>query len=97
VRNEGDVQAKLAAPYRIGIGSIFPKKSQAHNLVVPVCCSATHIAYGSIRMEPVFMILSQSAATAAVMAMEQHLAVQELPYAALREKLLADGQILEKP
>jgi hypothetical protein len=97
VRNEGDVQAKLAGPYRIDRGSIFPKKSQAENLLVPVCCSASHIAFGSISMEPVFMILSQSAATAAVLAMEKNCSVQDLPYSTLRAKLIADGQILEKP
>ena len=57
--------------------------------------SASHIAYGSIRMEPVFMILGQSAATAAALAIDAGVAVQDVPYDALRERLLADGQILE--
>jgi len=64
---------------------------------VPVACSATHIAYGSIRMEPVFMILGQSAATAAAMAIDAKIAVQDVPYAQLKERLLADGQILQTP
>jgi hypothetical protein len=62
---------------------------------VPVAVSSSHIAYGSIRMEPVFMILGQSAATAAVMAIDGKLAVQDVPYPALRERLLKDGQVLE--
>ncbi len=70
------------------------RKARAHNLLVPVAMSATHIAYGSIRMEPVFMILGQSAATAAVMAIDDGLPVQDVPYAKLRERLLKDGQIL---
>ncbi len=61
----------------------------------PVCVSSTHIAFGSIRMEPVFMILGQSAATAAAIAIDRGLAVQDVPYAELRARLLKDGQILE--
>jgi hypothetical protein len=67
------------------------------NLLVPVCVSSSHIAFGSIRMEPVFMILGQSAATAAVMAIEAKIPVQAVPYADLRERLLADGQVLDLP
>jgi hypothetical protein len=63
---------------------------------VPVCVSSSHIAFGSIRMEPVFMILGQSAATAAVLAIEKNIAVQDIPYSELRTKLVTDGQILEK-
>jgi hypothetical protein len=74
-----------------------PKRGQAENLLVPVCVSSSHIAYGSIRMEPVFMILGQSAATAAVMAIDSNIPVQEVPYERLRARLLADGQILEAP
>ncbi len=61
---------------------------------MPVCLSATHIAYGSIRMEPVFMVLGQSAGTAAVLALDAKVAVQALPYAALRARLDQDGQLL---
>ena len=73
----------------------MPKKNQCENLLVPVCVSCSHIAYGSIRMEPVFMILGQSAATAASIALDGKLAVQDVPYAELRKRLLADKQILE--
>ncbi|QDT17297.1 FAD-dependent oxidoreductase [Alienimonas californiensis] len=95
VQNEGDVQQGGFPPYPIGYGSIVPKREEATNLLVPVAMSASHIAYGSIRMEPVFMVLGQSAATAAVMAAEQDIPVQEVDYAALRERLLADEQVLE--
>jgi hypothetical protein len=97
VQNEGDVQVSPGGPYVVSYRSIVPKKGQAANLLVPVCVSSSHIAFGSIRMEPVFMILGQSAATAAVMAMEQGIAVQDLSYAALRERLVADGQVLDLP
>lgn len=93
-RNEGDVQVGVP-PYPVGFGAILPKRAECANLLVPVCLSASHIAFGSIRMEPVFMVLGQSAATAAVMALEQHIPLHDLPYAALRERLLKDGQVLE--
>lgn len=95
VQNEGDIGVSTRGPYEIAYGSLVPKKEQCENLLVPVCVSSTHIAFGSIRMEPVFMILAQSAATAAVMAIDDGLAVQDLPYEKLRERLIADGQILE--
>jgi hypothetical protein len=95
VQNEGDIGVSTNGPYQISYGSLVPKKGQAANLMVPVCLSSSHIAYGSIRMEPVFMILGQSAATAAVMAMDGNLAVQDVSYAKLRARLLADGQVLE--
>ncbi|PAZ03078.1 MAG: FAD-dependent oxidoreductase [Opitutia bacterium AMD-G3] len=96
VRNEGDVQVNPGRPYPIEYGSLVPKKDQCTNLLVPVCVSCTHIAYGSIRMEPVFMILGQSAATAASLAIDQKIAVQDVPYADLSAKLLADGQVLDR-
>ncbi|MCA9414595.1 MAG: FAD-dependent oxidoreductase, partial [Candidatus Omnitrophica bacterium] len=95
VQNEGDIGVGVPRPYEIAYGSIVPKKAQCENLFVPVCVSSSHIAFGSIRMEPVFMILGQSAATAAAMSIDGNLAVQDLPYASLRERLLADGQVLE--
>ena len=95
VQNEGDIGVSTNGPYQISYGSLVPKKGQAGNLLVPVCLSSSHIAYGSIRMEPVFMILGQSAATAAVMAIESKVDVQDLPYEALRKRLVADGQVLE--
>lgn len=95
VQNEGDIGVSTNGPYQISYGSLVPKKGQAVNLLVPVCVSSSHIAYGSIRMEPVFMILGQSAATAAAMAIDAGIAVQDVPYEKLRERLLADGQVLE--
>jgi len=95
VQNEGDIGVSTKGPYEIAYGSLVPKRGQADNLLVPVCVGSSHIAFGSIRMEPVFMILGQSAATAAVMAIDAGLSVQDVPYAELRERLLKDGQILE--
>ncbi len=95
VKNEGDIQINPGGPYPIDYGAIIPKQEECTNLLVPVCVSSSHIAYGSIRMEPVFMILGQSAATAACMAMDQGIAVQDLEYAQLEERLLSDGQVLE--
>jgi hypothetical protein len=95
VRNEGDVEVRIGRPYPIDYRAIVPKQSECENLLVPVCLSSTHIAYGSIRMEPVFMILGQSAATAAVMAIDNNVAVQKVDYAKLRKQLVADGQVLE--
>ncbi|WP_073095290.1 FAD-dependent oxidoreductase [Cyclobacterium lianum] len=94
VHNEGDIGVPLPQPYEIAFGSLVPKKEEIQNLVVPVAVSASHIAFGSIRMEPVFMILGQSAATAAVMSMEQGIPVQDLSYDDLKVKLREDGQVL---
>jgi hypothetical protein len=95
VQNEGDIGVKPDRPYSIAYGALTPKKGQADNLLVPVCVSSSHIAYGSMRMEPVFMILGQSAATAAVLAIDGDVCVQDVDYAALREQLLRDDQVLE--
>jgi hypothetical protein len=95
VRNEGDVQVGGFSPYPISYRSIVPRKTECGNLFVPVCLSASHISYGSIRMEPVFMVLGQSAATAAALAIDDRLAVQDVDYAKLRERLLRDKQILD--
>jgi hypothetical protein len=95
VQNEGDVEIPLHSPYAIDFGSLTPKRTECTNLLVPVCVSSTHIAFGSIRMEPVFMILGQSAATIAVLASERGINVQELDYEKLKERLVADGQRLE--
>ena len=91
------VSVATGGPYAIAYGALVPKRGQADNLLVPICVSSSHIAFGSIRMEPVFMVLGQSAATAAVLAIEAGTAVQAVPYAQLRERLLKDGQVLEKP
>jgi FAD dependent oxidoreductase len=94
VRNEGDVQVGRFPPYPIAYRSLCPKKSECTNLLVPTCPSASHIAFGSIRMEPVFMVLGQSAATAAVTALESHFSVQDVDIKRLQQRLTADGQIL---
>lgn len=94
VRNEGDVQVGGFPPYAIAYRSIRPARAQCENLLVPVCLSASHIAYGSIRMEPVFMVLGQSAATAACQAIANNVAVQDVDVVALQTQLLADGQVL---
>ena len=94
VRNEGDVEVGGFQPYGISYGSMIPKPEQCENLLVPVCLSASHIAFGSIRMEPVFMVLGQSAATAAMQAIKSRVVVQAIDYGALRKTLLADGQVL---
>jgi hypothetical protein len=95
VQNEGDIGVSTMGPYQIAYGALTPKKEQCENLLVPVACGASHIAYGSIRMEPVFMILGQSAATAAILALDAKQAVQDVSYDALQARLLADGQILD--
>ncbi|MDF9796578.1 hypothetical protein OKW21_001841 [Catalinimonas alkaloidigena] len=94
VQNEGDIGVKPPEPYSIAYESLVPKKEECENLLVPVCVSSSHIAFGSIRMEPVFMILGQSAAAAAVLALENEVAVQELDYEILKKQLLEDEQKL---
>jgi hypothetical protein len=94
VQNEGDVQVHGFKPYPISYGAIVPKAGECSNLLVPVCVSSSHIAYGSIRMEPVFMILGQSAALAASMAIDGNISVQDVAYEELEPKLRERGQIL---
>lgn len=94
VRNEGDVQVRVR-PYPISYRSIRPKQDECTNLLVPVCLSASHIAFGSIRMEPVFMVLGQSAATAAVHAIDENVDVQSIDSAKLQAQLVKDGQVLD--
>lgn len=94
-RNEGDVQVGVAGPYGISYRSLVPKAAECANLLVPVCMSASHIGYGSVRMEPVYMILGQACGTAAAIAIEQNVDVQKVPYAKLRERLVADKQLVE--
>lgn len=84
-----------AGPYPIGLGAIVPKKSECENLLVTFALSASHTAFASIRMEPVFMVTSQSAATAACLAIDRNLSIQDVPYAQLETRLLTDGQVLQ--
>ena len=94
VQNEGDVGVRPDKPYKVSYGSIIPKEGECNNLLVPVCLSSSHIAFGSIRMEPVFMILGQSAAAAACIAIDNKQSVQEVNYKKLKETLLDNGQVL---
>jgi len=94
VKNEGDVEVGGFSPYPISYKALIPKKSECVNLIVPVCLSATHMAFGSIRMEPVFMVLGQSAGTAACLAINKDIPVQDIDYNTLKEILLSKGQIL---
>ena len=96
VRNEGDVEVGGGKPYPIDYGAIIPKRGECANLFVPVCMSASHIAFGSIRMEPVFFALGQVAGTAAAQAIDAGCAVQDVAYAPLRTRLQADGQVLSR-
>ena len=102
VHNEGDVEVKIDAatgkrfePYPIDYGAVVPKCGECENLIVPVCLSASHIAFGSIRMEPVFFALGQVAGTAASIAVGHDVAVQDVPYAELAKRLRTDGQVVE--
>ena len=94
VKNEGNVEAHVKEPYPISYRSIIPKKGECTNLLVSICLSASHIAFGSIRMEPVFMVLGQSAATAACLSIDENIRVQDLDYQLLKSQLLADKQRL---
>ena len=99
VRNEGNIEDWRTGgkPYPLDYGCLVPKKAECTNLLVPVCVSSSHMAFGSIRMEPVFFSLGQVVGTAAVLATRQGVAVQDVDYAALRAQLLADGQVIAQP
>ena len=100
VRNEGNVEDRMGVngkrfpPYGVDYGAIVPKRGECANLFVPVCLSASHMAFGSIRMEPVFFALGQAAATAASLAIDAGCVVQDVDYPQLRARLLADGQVI---
>ena len=94
VQNEGVIWRVPPKPYGISYRAIIPAKGQCENLFSSICLSASHVAHGSIRMEPVFMALSQSAAIAAGLAIDKNISVQDVPYAELREKLEAAKQIV---
>ena len=95
VQNEGDIGVHPGDPYQIDLRSLLPSSEECSNLLVPVCLSCSHIAFGSIRMEPVFMILGQSAATLAVTAIESKMGIHDVTYDTLRTRLLEDGQVVE--
>ncbi|MDQ0252423.1 hypothetical protein J2W22_004511 [Sphingomonas kyeonggiensis] len=95
VRNEGNIEISPGRAYPISYDAIVPRRGEVTNLLVPVALSASHIAYGSIRMEPVFMILGQSASVAASIAIDDQLPVQDIDYSKLRAQLTREGQILE--
>ena len=95
ISNEGNVEAHVKAPFPISYRSIVPRKEECSNLLVPICLSATHIAFGSIRMEPVFMVLGQSAATIASLAIEEDKAVQDIGYNKIRKMLIIQKQIIK--
>ncbi len=97
VQNEGHMGGRVPQPYPISYRALTPKRVQCENLLVPVCLSASHVAYGSIRMEPVYMILGQSAGAAGVLAINEKVAVQDVNYPKLRAELLAGRQRLEWP
>ena len=95
ILNEGTIGVRLPKPYKIDYGAIIPKAAECENLLVSVAISASHVAYGSIRMEPVFMVLGHSAGAAAALALENNLPVQKVDYQTLRTVLLNGGQVLE--
>ena len=97
IQNEGWLQDEPNGPFPISFRSIVPKQAECQNLLVPICLAASHAAYASIRMEPVFMILGQSAGTAAALAIQANTAVQKVPYATLRARLVQDKQVLTWP
>lgn len=94
-QNEGNLEYTPNGPYAISYRALTPKRSECTNLLVPCAVSASHIAFGSIRMEPVFMLLAQSASAAADLALDRNGVVQDVDYADLRSRLLNDGQKLD--
>ncbi|NND34799.1 MAG: FAD-dependent oxidoreductase, partial [Saprospiraceae bacterium] len=93
--NEGNFTIQVAGPYEIPFEAILPKRNECSNLLVPVCLSSSHVAFGSIRMEPVFMVLGQSAATAAALALSEKVDLHDLNYDLLEEHLLKAGQLFK--
>jgi hypothetical protein len=94
VRNEGYIQKKLPGPFSVPYEALVPNVAACENLLVPVCLSASHVAFSSIRMEPVLMILGQSAGLAAVQAVDESVAVQQIDRNLLERTLMERGQIL---
>jgi hypothetical protein len=94
VHIEGSYGKQKNVYYTISYRSLIPKASQCTNLLVPVCLSSSHVAYSSIRMEPVYMVLGQSSAVAAVLALDTKTTLQQINYAALEQQLLNEGQVI---
>lgn len=94
IRIEGGI-FESTRPYAVSVRALMPRESECSNLLVPVCLSASHVAYSSLRMEPTFMVLGQSAGAAAVLAAENGCAVQKIDYNQLKRRLEAEGQILD--
>tara|TARA_B110000438_G_C15775956_1_gene634063 strand:- start:1292 stop:1630 length:339 start_codon:yes stop_codon:yes gene_type:complete len=94
VRNEGGFGHSCPKPFPVSYRAIVPKKEECSNLLVPACLSSSHVAYGSIRMEPVFMILGQSAGMAAAIAIDDEVSVQDVDYGKLKKQLIAAEQQL---
>ena len=94
VQNEGDIGVGVPKPYGISYRALIPKENECKNLLVPICLSSSHIAYGSIRMEPVFIVLGDATATAAVNAIDNNVNVQKVNYENLKTQLLKQQQIL---
>ena len=95
VQNEGDLGVEPGKPYQIHLGTILPRKKECTNLLVLTAVSSSHIAFGSIRMEPVFMILGQSAGVLAGMSLENDVDIHDITYPDLKNSLIKYGQILE--
>jgi hypothetical protein len=93
---EGSFYRLLDGPWQIPYGAMVPRRGSVENLLVTCAVSSTHAAYGSLRMEPTFMILGQAAATAAVLAMDAGVSVQDLSYDSLAAELTSDGQVLAR-
>jgi hypothetical protein len=93
VFNEGYLSVAVP-PYGIPYRSLVPRRDEATNLLVPVCLSASHVAFGSVRMEPTLMLLGHAAGLAAAQAARRDVAVQDVDVAALQESLRAEGQVL---
>jgi len=94
VQNEGDIGVHPHKPYQIAMGTVLPQKEECSNLLVPVAVSSSHIAFGSIRMEPVFMILGQSTGVMASMALDKKVPLHDLSYEEVRKELVARNQIV---
>jgi hypothetical protein len=93
--NEGNFTIHVDGPYEIPYEAILPKKEECTNLLVPVCVSSSHVAFGSIRMEPVFMVLGQAAASAACLVLNEGKTLHTLDYTTLQAQLIKDGQKLK--